>query len=297
MSARSTLIPTLAYWFLGLVWGSNFIFMKYALEVISPFQIVFFRVLFGFLPVAIFAAIKGQFKKAHLRYIGHFFVMANLAAAVYYYLFVKGTALLPSGIAGAVSGAIPLFAFILAVIFIKEERLTWRKGFGVTVGVAGVLLVARPTGADLQSGSLEGVIYLIFGSLILGASFVYARKFIAPLQIPTAALTTYQLGLATLLAGLVTDFTGSEVLWVEPKALYGLTIGLGLLGTGLAFILYYYIVNKLGAVTASSVTFVPPVVALAIGVFILHESIGIWDYVATALIFAGVFLLRQKNKP
>ena len=183
------------------------------------------------------------------------------------------------------------------MIFIKEERLTWRKGFGVTVGVAGVLLVARPTGADLQSGSLEGVIYLIFGSLILGASFVYARKFIAPLQIPTAALTTYQLGLATLLAGLVTDFTGSEVLWVEPKALYGLTIGLGLLGTGLAFILYYYIVNKLGAVTASSVTFVPPVVALAIGVFILHESIVIWDYVATALIFAGVFLLRQKNKP
>lgn len=219
---------------------------------------------------------------------------ANLAAAVYYYLFIVGTDLLPSGIAGAVSGAIPLFAFILAVNFIPEEKLNWRKGVGVCVGILGVLLVARPFEANLSNGSLEGVLYLIAGSFSLGASFVYARKFISPLKIPSAALTTYQLGIATLLLAIVTDFSGAELMFEQSRAFYSLIIGLGLLGTGLAFILYYYIVESLGAVTASSVTYVPPVVALIIGVFILDETIELWDYLATVLIFAGVFILRRK---
>jgi len=71
-----------------------------------------------------------------------------------------------------------------------------------------------------------------------------------------------------------------------------LIIGLGFLGTGLAYILYYYIVDELGAVTASSVTYIPPIIALLIGAVVVNEPIANVDYVATALIFLGVFLLK-----
>ena len=80
----------------------------------------------------------------------------------------------------------------------------------------------------------------------------------------------------------------------STHALVGLVVGLGLLGTGLAYILYYYIVKQLGAVSASSVTYIPPVVALLIGALIVGEPIEMADYGATLLIFTGVFLLKRK---
>ncbi|MDW3190769.1 MAG: DMT family transporter [Cytophagales bacterium] len=285
----------MAFWILGLVWGTNFIFMKWALVHLTPFQIVFFRLFLGFIPVLLYALVTRQLDLSHLKYIGHFLVMSNLAAAVYYYLFVKGTGLLPSGIAGAVSGAIPLFAFILSVIFIPEEKLTRRKATGILLGLLGVLIVARPFESHLSSETGEGVLYLILGSLSIGASFVYARRFITPLNIPSGALTTYQLGLASLLMLFVTDFSGVDQILTDHYALVGLVLGLGLLGTGLAFILYYYVVAQLGATTASSATYIPPVVALIIGVLLLDETITALDWLATGFIFAGVILLRKKT--
>ena len=74
----------------------------------------------------------------------------------------------------------------------------------------------------------------------------------------------------------------------------GLVVGLGLLGTGLAYIIYYYIVEKLGAVSASSVTYIPPIVALLIGGMLVGEPIKLADYGATILIFIGVILLKKK---
>lgn len=274
------ILPVIAFWTLGLIWGSNFIFMKWALVHITAFQIVFFRLLLGFIPVLIYSIATQQLKKAHIKHVFHFLVMANLAAAVYYYLFVKGTGLLPSGIAGAVSGAIPLFAFVLSVIFIVEEKLTLQKGLGVLLGIIGVLMVARPFESQLSPETTEGVVYLVLGSLSLGASFVYARKFITPLQIPSGALTTYQLGIASFLMLLITDFTGFNQIYTDNYALGGLVLGLGLFGTGLAFILYYFIVRELGATTASSATYLPPVVALIIGVLLLDENITLLDWLA-----------------
>jgi drug/metabolite transporter (DMT)-like permease len=285
-------LPLLAFIALGVIWGSNFIYMKMAAGLISPLQIVFFRVLFGFVPVVIYAKLRGDLSWQHCRHFGHFFVMGMLATAVYYYGFAKGTSLLLSGVAGAVSGAIPLFSFLLAVIFIAGEKATRLKVAGILIGFVGVLIIGRPSGSELSSTSLEGVFYMVAGSLSVGASFVYAKKFIIPLKLPAAALTTYQLGIGLLVLALCTDYHGIGKIFTSSHATLGLIIGLGLLGTGLAYIIYYYIVEKLGAVSASSVTYIPPVVALLIGALIIGEPIALADYGATLLIFIGVFLLK-----
>jgi len=285
-----------AWLFLGVVWGTNFIFMKWATDLISPSQVVLVRVATGLLPIMVWAAVKRQLRLKHFSHIRHFFVMACLAAAIYYYGFVKGTSLLPSGIAGAISGAIPLFALIVAVVFLPEERLSRHRVAALLVGFLGVFLIAKPFEENIGSTSIAGTLYIIMGSMSLGMSFVYARKFIVPLQIPVAALTTYQLGLAVLVLSVVTDFEGITGIVTDQQALWGLVLGLGVFGTGLAYITYYYIVEKLGAVRASSVTYLPPIVALLIGSVFAGEPITGMDYVAAGLILGGVFLLNRKVK-
>ena len=187
----------LAFVLLGVIWGSNFIFMKWAAETISPSQIVLLRVVFGFLPILFVALAKGALRWDHGRHAHHFVVMSLLATAIYYLAFAKGTALLPSSIAGLLSGAIPLFTFICAWLFLREEHINGNKATGVALGFLGVLLIARPWSSSAAI-DMVGVACMLAGSMSVGCSFVYARKFISPLQLPAVALTTYQIGLAMI---------------------------------------------------------------------------------------------------
>ncbi|MGV1867309.1 MULTISPECIES: DMT family transporter [unclassified Rhizobium] len=286
-----------AFLVLGLIWGSNFIFVKWAALLITPGQIVLLRVLFGFIPVAGYGIATGALKWRHVRYAHHFLVMSILATAIYYFAFAKGTALLLSSVAGMLSGAIPLFTFACAWIFLRQEPLNRRSAFGVVLGFLGVLLIARPWNAAADHVNLTGVLYMIAGSMSVGCSFVYARKFISPLNLPAVALTTYQIGLALLILVMVTNLTGISLVFSDTRAWIGLVFGLGLCGTGLAYIIYYFIVEKLGAVAASGVTYIPPVVALTIGVVGVGEGLHWSDVVSMALILSGVAVLQSARRP
>jgi drug/metabolite transporter (DMT)-like permease len=129
------------------------------------------------------------------------------------------------------------------------------------------------------------------GSLCVGLSFVYTRRYITPLNIGAIPLATYQMGLASMLFALTTDVAGITQVFDDTRAWLALVLGSGVLGTGVAYIGYYYIVDRLGALTASSVNYVPPVVALVIGV-LAGEAIDPLGYVAAGLILLGVALLQ-----
>jgi len=287
--ARSAYI---AFAVLGLIWGSNFIFMKWAAALISPVQIVFLRVLFGFFPILVLGLARGALRRSDLRHWPHFVVMSILATAFYYYAFAKGTALLPSSVAGMLSGAIPLFTFLMTALFLKQEPLTGRKMFGVGLGFLGVLLIARPWSEGANGLDLGGVAYMILGSLSLGCSFVYARRFIAPLEISPLALSTYQIGFALCILAAVTPYAGLSNIASDQRALIGLVVGLGLTGTGIAYILYYYIVQQMGAVPASTVTYLPQLVALAIGCLFVGEPLRVLDVVTMSSILCGVYAIQ-----
>ena len=173
----------------------------------------------------------------------------------------EGPASLPSGIAGALSGTIPLFSFVAAALFLRSERVTAVRLLGV------------------------------------GLSFVYARRFLSGLPIPAAALTTYQMGFGLLILLTVTSFDGITEIGSDTRASIALVVGLGLMGTGVAYILYYFIVRELGAVTASDTTYIPPVVALAIGWLAVGEPLLWWDAVAVLAILAGVVIIRFGSRP
>jgi drug/metabolite transporter (DMT)-like permease len=288
-------LALLAFLFLGVAWGTNFIFMKWAAQEISPAQIVLLRSVFGLLPVVVHSVQKRALHWQHIRHAHHFVVMSLLATAIYYVAFAKGTALLPSSIAGLLSGAIPLFTFLCAWLFLREEKVTATKAAGVFLGFLGVLLIARPWSS---SGGINmvGVGYMIAGSISVGCSFVYARRFISPLKLPVAALTAYQIGLAVIFLLMVTNLDGIAAVFRDTRAWIGLVFGLGLCGTGLAYLAYYYVVAELGAVAASSVTYIPPIVALLIGAILVGDEIHPLSYVAMILILSGVLALQLGSR-
>ncbi|HEY1998840.1 DMT family transporter [Paraburkholderia sp.] len=282
----------LAFALLGLIWGSNFLFMKWASVWISPAQIVFLRVLFGLLPILALALATRALKWRHVRHAHHFIVMSLLATSVYYYAFAKGAALLLSSVAGMLSGAIPLFSFLCVWALLRDERPSGRMIAGVVCGFLGVLLIAHPWTGAAGGVDLRGVLYMVAGSLSLGCSFAYARRFLTRLDLSPLALSTWQIGFALVMLSAITDFHGITRITAHTGALAGLVLGLGLLGTGVAYMLYYFIVQRLGALAASSVTYIPPVVALLMGLAFAGEPIRPLHLLAMACILGGVYLLQ-----
>ena len=88
---------------LGLIWGSNFIFMKWATEWLTAGQVTVARVVFGLIPIAAVAVMRRDLRWHHLRYWRHFLVMSVLASSLYYWAFIAATDRHPSGIAGALN--------------------------------------------------------------------------------------------------------------------------------------------------------------------------------------------------
>ncbi|MEC9196868.1 MAG: DMT family transporter [Pseudomonadota bacterium] len=275
---------------LGLIWGSNFIYMKWATELISPMQTVFLRVLFGFLPLAVIAWRARVITRDQLRHLPHFMVMSVFATSFYYYGFVAGTDLLPSSVAGLLSGAIPIFTFLSAAIFLRDDRPTRQMAAGVAVGFAGIVLSARPWDS---AGGIDplGVLWMLAGTLSLGVSFVYARRFLSPLRLPPLALATWQTGLAVLTLLVLTDFDGISAIISDTHALWGAIVGLGALGTGGAFLIYYFIIERLGPVRAAGATYIAPLIAVIIGAA-MGEAVTAVELIALALILGGVVLIQ-----
>ncbi|WP_025591235.1 DMT family transporter [Agrobacterium tumefaciens] len=286
----------LVFALLGLFWGSNFIYMKWAAELITPGQITLLRVFFGFLPLAFVAWRKGVIHLDQVRHMPHLFVMAVLATAFYYFAIAEGTALLPSGIAGVLGGSISLFTTIATLLFLRTEKPNALMLIGVLVGFVGIVLIARPWEGSDRTIDTTGLFWMLAATTILGVSYVYVRRFLSPHNLPPLALATWQTGLALLVLLLVVDRTGTGDILQNWHAAAGVAIGLGVLGTGMAFLIYYYLLQELGAVAASGATYITPNVALLIG-WATGEHVGMPEIVAIILVLTSIAMLqigRQK---
>ncbi|UXM95133.1 DMT family transporter [Bartonella sp. HY329] len=281
----------LSFIFLGFIWGTNFVFIKWAYPYFGAAQITLLCVIFGFIPVFFYALYKKALHVSQLRYCHHFIIMALLVMVIYYFAYAEGAIRLPVSTAGLLSGTAPLFTFLCALLFLKEQKITWLNAFAIFIGFCGIALLGNPF-AQSDSFDMIGIGYMIIASLSLGVSFVYAQKFLMPLNIPIIASTTYQLGFAIIILLPFIPLNNIAPIFNDPKAWIGLIIGLGLLSTGVAYVAYYYIVEKSGAIFASSIVYVPPIVALALDIFAYHHNVGLNSYLAIILVLAAVALLE-----
>lgn len=282
-----------AFVLLGLFGGSNFIYTKWAATLVSPGQITLLRVFFGFAPLAFLAWRNGVIRVNQLRHVHHFCVMAALATAFTYFAMAKGTSMLPSGIAGVLGGSSPLFTVLASGLFLRDEKMNRMMVCSVLLGLAGMVLIARPW-ESMQSGSaisLAGVAWILTGAMVFGLSYIYVRRYLSPLDIAPLAIVTWQTGLACLMLLLLTDISGIGQILQDWRATAGVAIGLGLLGTGASFILYYFLLQKMGAVAATGWIYMTPVVALLIG-WTAGERVGLLEILAVIIIFGSIAMLE-----
>lgn len=280
-----------SFFFLGIIWGTNLVFIKWTEPYLTSWQITFFCVFFGFIPVFLYAFYKKVLHFSQLRHSHHFIMMALLVMVIYYVAFAEGAMRLPVSTAGLLGGSAPIFTFLCALFFLKDQKNTWLTTLAIFIGFCGIALIGDPFG-DGNSFDIVGILYMILASISLGFSFVYAQKFLTPLNIPNLAATTYQLGFACIMLFPFISFSNIGPVFSDPKAWLGLVVGLGLLSTGIAYVVYYYLIETSGAVFASSIVYMPPIVALILDIFVFGSDVGLNSYIAIFLVLTSVALLE-----
>ncbi|MGH8969956.1 MAG: EamA family transporter [Actinomycetes bacterium] len=265
---------------LALLWGSSFTFIKVSLEGLTPSQLVLSRLVLG---AAVLLAIAGVRSVGLPRSGGiwvHVAAAALLGNVVPFLLLSYGEQTTGAGLAGVLVGSTPLLTLTLAAAALPTERATPRKAVGLLIGFLGVVLVIGPWRDSL--GSVGGQLACLGAALSYAAGFVYVRKHLSPRGLAPLALAASQLVAAAALQALVTPF----LTWHTPHFTSRVTASiviLGLLCTGLAYVLYFRLIGDVGATTASAVNYVVPVGAVLISVVLLGEPVT-WNLLAGGLV-------------
>jgi drug/metabolite transporter (DMT)-like permease len=265
---------------LGLIWGTSFLFIKVALEGLPPLGIALGRSVFGALTMWALVA-YGRLPLPRSRVLwGHIAVVAVVSNVVPFFLFSWGELHVTSGVAGIYNATTPLATLLVAMAALPDERPTVARVSGVLLGIAGIVLVLGPW-RGLGENSLLGQLACLVASASYGVAFNYVRRYVTPYRLNPVALTACQLTVATLMLAVVAPLGGGDVRLTWPVV--GSVFALGALGTGIAFVIYHGLIRDIGATSASLVTFVVPVVAVALGVVALGEDVT-WNLFAGAVV-------------
>jgi drug/metabolite transporter (DMT)-like permease len=277
---------------LALVWGSSFMFIKVAVRDLDPATLVLGRLGVAALTLALIVPLMlGGVERTLAELRGNWrwlAVIGLLNTAVPFWLLSWGETRIDSGLASIIQASLPIFNALLAFGFFHEQRVTGRSLVGVAVGFVGVALLV---GAQPQAKIL-GAIAVVGMATCYAAGALLVRHHLAKVRPQAVALgTTVIAAIAMLPTGVA--FAPHHVPAWEP---IGSVVFLGVVGTAVAYLLFYTIIAGAGAAYASLVTYLVPPVALAYGAVFLDESIG-WPAIAgLGLILTGVSLGTARRR-
>ena len=279
---------------LALIWGSGFLWIKLADRGFAPAEVTFIRLALGAVLLFPIAAARREVMPRGRRVWLHIIVAALFANAVPYLLFAVAEQTVNSSAAGIINATTPLWTMVLALGVRHQKSVTGWQAAGLIVGFAGALLIFSPWQAAAGIASAGGVECLA-ASVSYAISYIYMDRYLAQRGISPIALAACQLLAATAWLALVLAVTGVPGPQPAAASIAGVVI-LGVIGTGVAYVLNYQIITSEGATIASTVTYLLPVVAIVLGVLVLGETITAFAGVGIAFVLLGVALTRRKAK-
>ncbi|MFI8007285.1 DMT family transporter [Streptomyces sp. NPDC086010] len=279
---------------LSLIWGFSFLLIKVGTEGYAPFQVTWGRLLFGTLVLVAAMAVRRERLPRSGRTWVHLFVAAFFLNALPFSLFAYAELTVPSTLAGICNATSPLWGMALSVVALSEDRPTRRRVAGLGLGFIGVLTVLGAwqgfTGLDLR-----GTAMALLASLSYPVGWIHVRRTLAGTGASTLSLTGSQLFVATVQLTLITPlFTSAPAHFPLVPTLA--VIALGALGTGLAVLLQYGLVQEVGPTTAQMVTYFIPVIATAAGVAVLGEELSWNTPVGALVVLAGAALTQSRAR-
>lgn len=283
---------------LGTIWGASYLFIKVIVAEVPVLTLVAGRLTLAALAMWLILRIRGSSTPRSRRMWRAYAVLGFLGMAVPYCLISWGEQYIPSGLASLLQATTPIFTVILAHFLTDDEPITMTKSIGVIIGFVGVGILMLPdpsTGlrAGLHQGlqaNLLGQLAIVASSLCYAGTAIYARSWLRgqpPLVSASGQLT---MGMVYMLpASLLIDrpFDLSPSLPVLAS-----WVVLTILGTVVAYVIYYTIIERSSATFVTMVTYIIPVNGLMLGALVLNESLDATMLGSLALILLGVLLVR-----
>jgi len=288
-SQNKTIIAWLLLCLLATMWGSSFLIMKKALPTFSPVQIGALRIMAAglvFLPWVI--SHRKDYPKAKTKY---FFASGFLGYFLPAFLFALAGTRVNSSLIGALNSATPLFVLIVGSLFFQQIIRRW-QAIGLIMGFMGSIVLILSASKDGLSFNNPYALLVILSSLMYGFNVNITSKHLSTIN--PVLLTAWTLFGVGIMAGVVlfsTDFVSK----INQSTLYPLllVIFLGVVNSGIATIIFNYILQIASPVFASSVTYLIPVVATIMG-FLDGEPISLLHYFGMSIILVGVYLINKK---
>ncbi|MCX6026049.1 MAG: EamA family transporter [Chloroflexi bacterium] len=284
-----------AFWLLGLIWGSSFLWIHVAVQEIGPFMLVALRVLIGALGLALVAAVARPALPRTPRTYLAMAVLGLINTALPFVLISWGETRIPSSLASILNGTVPLFTILIAHVALHDDRITLPRVLGLAVGFAGVVVLLSK---DLEPGTIHASL-LGQGAVILAAVSYAGASVFARTQIRNLApLASAMLPLiaADLFMWLALPVFESPVRFPRLPLTWVALVWLGLLGSCIAYLLYFHLIRQWGPTRSTMVTYVFPVVGLILGILFLNEHAD-WRLMAgSALIVAGIGVVNWRPR-
>ena len=281
---------------LGGVWGASFLFIKVLLDDLEPLQLVAARLVLGAVVVLAMLVVMRRPVRRDPRFFANAALLAIVANVIPFALIAWAEEHIDSGVASVLNSTMPLFTALFATAILVEEELTASRVIGLGAGVGGVALLGGRDVIDVTNADVLGQFAVVLGAACYGASAVYARTLLR--EDDPITLTGVQLGFGAVFA-LVLSLSVDGVPHYEAmgaKSWLALLM-LGLVASGVAQWVYLWLVDNMGSVRASLVTYVIPVVGLLLGWAVLDEEMGPGVIGGFALIVAGVAAVMRGQAP
>ncbi len=292
---KRPLLSYLALAGLALIWGASFLFIKVAVQDMRPAALVLIRAASGFVAMAAVVALmrRSLVGPGWKRRLFPYVVMAIGGGLIPWTGIAWGEERITSGLASILNATALLFMAVLAYWVIPMERPSAVNYAGVFIGFAGVVILVLPRVLETGlGGDTLGTLAVLVAAASYAAVALYQRRNLRGVDVYEASLG--QLAMTVLIA---LPFAAPSLPSVHLNLpSMASVLALGIAGSGLAYILYYYALNTLGPVRASTVTLLLPVTAVFWGVTLLHESVTLPIVVGMVVILGGIVLTNMRRR-
>lgn len=288
IDTRMTALDWLMLLALSLLWGCSFLFGRIAVAEVPPLTLVFARVGIAALVLHLVLRVAGTRFAPDGRRCRDYAVMGLLNNLIPFGLIFFGQLEIGAGLAAVINGMTPFWSALIARAA-GAERLPLRKAIGVILGFAGLAVTVGPAALEGLDAPLIAQVAVVGATVSYGAASVFGRRFASQTPLVTATGQLSASSLMILPLALVIDMP-----WTLPQpgpVALGAVLGLALISTALAYILFFRVLASAGATNVALVTLLIPVSAIALGAIVLGEVVEVRQIGGMALIALGLAVI------
>jgi drug/metabolite transporter (DMT)-like permease len=293
MSTRPRWVLPAAFVLLGLIWGSSFAWIKIAVADVPPATLVAWRMSLGALGMlALIAALRLPRPHGAGEWLP-LMVLGAVNAAIPIFLISWGQQWVDSGTAAVLNSLTPIFSLVIAGLALRVEPVTALRVIGLLLGFVGAaILASRQLELRADAAGLIGALAVVLAAFSYAVGASYARHRIQRThRYVVAGGTLLFAAVDAWVLALLAD--GGVVLPTELPTVIAIA-WLGILGSFVAYVLFFFLIEHLGATMASMVTYLFPVVGVGLGVLALGEPMDVRLAAGTILVLIGIIVVSVR---